>query len=75
MVKIPVLIRQTRKPEIPILPADIPELERIERIAAATTPALTNAMLGQPLVEKTKLAFTENRATDRGKLWASRELE
>lgn len=75
MVKIPVLIRRTREPEIPILPADIPELERIERVAAATTPAVTKAMLGHPLVEKTKLAFAENRAADRGRLWASRELE
>jgi hypothetical protein len=75
MVKIPALIRRTREPEIPLLPADIPELERIERVAAATTPGVTKAMLGHPLVEKTRLAFAENRATDRGRLWASRELE
>jgi hypothetical protein len=36
MENAPVLIRQTREPETPILPEDIPELERIERVAEAT---------------------------------------
>jgi hypothetical protein len=76
MEKVPVLIRQTREPEIPILPEDTPELERIERVAAATTPAVTKTMLGHPLIERSKLALiTENRTTDRGILWGSRELE
>jgi hypothetical protein len=75
MEGLPVLIRQIRAPETPVLPEDTPELERIERVAAATTSAVTKAMLAHPLVEKTRLALSENRTTDRGTLWASRELE
>src|SRR5580704_12831117 len=36
---IPALIRQIREPETHVLPEDTPELERIERVGAATTPA------------------------------------
>src|SRR5882762_3082831 len=46
---LPVLIRQVREPETPILPEDAPELERIERLASTATPAVTKAMLAHPL--------------------------
>lgn len=75
MEKVPVLTRQVREPETPILNEDMPELERIERIAADVTPSVTRAMLAHPLIEKTKLALSEGRTTNRGTLWASRELE
>src|ERR1043166_7559675 len=38
---LPVLIRQIREPETPTLAEDSPELEKIERIAAATPPVVT----------------------------------
>jgi hypothetical protein len=75
MEDIPVLIRHIREPETRVLPEDIPELERIERIAAATTPTVTKAMLAHPLIEKTRLLLNEARNRDGEKLWASRETE
>jgi hypothetical protein len=75
MGNIPVLIRQVRQPEIHVLPEDTPELERIERVAAATTPPVTKAMLAHPLIEKTRLLLNEARSRDGEKLWASREAE
>jgi len=72
---LPVLIRQVREPKTPILAEDAPELERIERIEAGTTPAVTKAMLAHPLVEKTKSALTGARANDRGVLWLGRDVE
>ena len=75
MENLPVLTRQIRKPETAVLPEDTPELERIERIAAATTPAVTKAMLAHPLIEKTKLLLNEAQSRDGEKLWAGREAE
>jgi hypothetical protein len=56
-------------------PRGHPELERTERVAAATTPSVTKAMLAHPLVEKTRLLLNEARSRDGEKLWASREAE
>jgi hypothetical protein len=75
MENIPVLIRQIREPETHLLPEDTPELERIERVAAATTPPVTKAMLAHPLIEKTRLLLNEARSRNGEKLWASREAE
>jgi hypothetical protein len=75
MDNIPVLIRQIREPEIYVLPEDTPELERIERVAAATSPPVTKAMLAHPLIEKTRLLLNEARSRDGEKLWARRETE
>ena len=75
MEKVPVLIRHVREPETPVLPEDAPELERIERVAAATSPPVTKAMLAHPLIEKTRLLLNEARSSDGGKVWASREAE
>jgi hypothetical protein len=75
MEKVPVLVRKIREEETPVLPEDTPKLERIEFVAAAIPPVMTKAMLAHPLVEKTKLVLTENRISDRGTVWASRELE
>jgi hypothetical protein len=75
MEDIPVLIRQIREPDTHVLPEDTPELERIERVAAATTPPVTKAMLAHPLIEKTRLLLNEARSRDGEKLWASREAE
>ncbi len=74
---LPVLIRQIREREleIPVLPEDAPELERIERIEASTTPPVTKAMLAHPLVERTRAALTGAPTNTHGKLWASQELE
>ena len=72
---LPVVIRQIREAKVSVLPEDSSELERIERIAAGTTPTLTKAMLAHPLIEKTKLAFNAGGTTTRGTLWASREVE
>ncbi len=72
---IPILIRQIREPETPILPEDAPELERIERVAAATTPPVTKAMLAHPLVEKTRSLLSEARSKEGEKLWGGRETE
>src|SRR6266446_1185013 len=55
---LPVLIRQVREPKTPVLPEDAPELERISRIEASTTPTVTRAMLAHPLIEKTRLALS-----------------
>ncbi len=73
MENVPALVRKIREPQTPVLPQDTPELERIDRVAAATTPAVTKSMLAHPLVEKTKLALTNSRSSNRGTLWASRE--
>jgi len=75
MENIPVLIRQIREPETRVLPEDTPELERIERVAAATTPSVTKAMLAHPFIEKTRLLLNEARSRDGEKLWASHEAE
>ncbi|HKW61297.1 MAG TPA: hypothetical protein VJN89_02020 [Candidatus Acidoferrum sp.] len=75
MEKIPVLTRQIREPETPVLTEDTPELERINRVATSATPFVTKAMLAHPLIEKTKLALSDGRTTNRGTLWASREVE
>jgi hypothetical protein len=75
MEKVPVLIRHVREPETPVLPEDAPELERIERVAAATSPPVTRAMLAHPLIEKTRLLLNEARSSDGEKVWASREAE
>ncbi|HET8925248.1 MAG TPA: hypothetical protein VFN26_19860 [Candidatus Acidoferrum sp.] len=72
---LPVLIRQVREPKTPILPEDAPKLEVIARVEASTTPTVTKATLAHPLMEKTRLALSEGRTTDHGKLWASREAE
>src|SRR6266852_6005575 len=48
---LPILIRHVRESKTPILPEDAPELERIERIEASTTPPVTKAMLAHPLIE------------------------
>ena len=74
---LPVLIRQIRErePEIPVLPEDAPELERIERIAASTTPPVTKAILAHPLIEKTRAALTGAHTNTQGKVWAGQELE
>jgi hypothetical protein len=71
----PVLVRQIREPKTPVLPEDTPELERIERVAAATAPPVTKAMLAHPLIEKTRSLLNEARSNDGEKLWASREAE
>jgi hypothetical protein len=75
MENIPVLIRRIREPETHVLPEDTPEVERIERVATATTPPVTKAMLAHPLIEKTRLLLNEARSRDGEKLWASRETE
>ena len=75
MDNIPILIRQIREPETRALFEDTPELERIERVAAATTPSVTMAMLAHPFIEKTRLLLNEARSRDGEKLWASREAE
>lgn len=75
VANLPVVIRQVREPETPVLPEDSPELEKIERIAASAPPAVTKAMLGHALIEKTKAVLSESRSSDNEKLWASRELE
>jgi hypothetical protein len=72
---VPVLIRQIRQSETPILAADAPELEKIERIAATPTPLVTKAMLVHPLIEKTRSLLNEARSKDGEKLWASHEPE
>lgn len=74
---LPLLIRQIRErePEIPVLPEDAPELERIERLATTATPPMTRAMLTHPLIEKTRSALREGRTTIQGKLGASRDAE
>jgi phage gp16-like protein len=72
---LPVLVRQIREPETPILPEDSAELEKIERIAASAVPAVTKAMLAHPLIEKTKAVLSGARSNDRGILWASREVD
>jgi hypothetical protein len=72
---LPVLVRQIRKPETPILPEDSAELEKIERIAASAVPAVTKAMLAHPLIEKTKAVLSGARSNDRGILWAGREVD
>jgi len=75
MDNVPVLIRKIREPETPVLPEDAPELERIERVAAATTPPVTKAMLAHPLVEKTRVLLNEARSREGEKLWGGRETE
>jgi hypothetical protein len=75
MKNTPVLIRQIQEPETRVLPEDTSELERIERVAAATTPPVTKAMLAHPLVEKTRLLLNDARSRDGEKLWANREAE
>jgi hypothetical protein len=75
MESVPVLVRKIPEPKTPVLPEDMPELERIDRVAATTAPAVTKSMLAHPLVDKTKRALTENRTSYRGTLWASREIE
>jgi hypothetical protein len=75
MENVPVLIRQTREPETPVLPEDEAKLEVIERVAAATTPPVTKAMLAHPLIEKTKSALTGAAAGDRGILWGGRDVD
>ncbi len=74
MANLPVLVRKIREPQTLLLTEDTPELERIDRVAAATIPAVTKSMLAHPLVEKAKLALTDSRTSNRGTLWASREL-
>jgi len=63
------------QPETAVLPEDAHELERVERIAAEASPAVTRAMLAHPLIEKTRVALSESRARDGEKLWASRGAE
>lgn len=75
MENVPVLIRQMRKSEAPILPDDAPELERIEGVSAAQTPLVTRAMLAHPLIEKTRLPLNEAPSRGGEKLWATREAE
>jgi hypothetical protein len=75
MERVPVLIRQMRKSETPILPDDAPKLERIESLSAAKTPPVTKAMLAHPLIEKTRLLLNEAASRDGEKLWATREAE
>ncbi len=72
---LPALARQVREPNSPILAEDAPELERIARIEAGTTPAVTKAMLAHPLVAKTKSALSSARVNDRGVLWAGRDVD
>ena len=72
---LPVLIRQVREPETPILPEDSPQLERIERLLITPTPSLTKAMLAHPFIHKTRAALIGARTTRQGKLWASQEVE
>jgi hypothetical protein len=69
------VIRKIREPETSVLPEDAPELERIERVAAATTPPVTKAMLAHPLVEKTRSLLSEARSREGEKLWGGREAE
>lgn len=75
MENVPILTRQIRKAETPVLTEDTPELARIERVAAGATPSITKAMLAHPLVEKTRVALSQSRSSSDGKLWASREAE
>jgi hypothetical protein len=75
MDNVPVVIRKIREPETPVLPEDAPELERIERVAAATTPPVTKAMLAHPLIEKTRVVLSESRSREGEKLWGGRETE
>ena len=75
MENIPALIRHIRESETRVLPEDTPELERIERVAVATTLPVTKAMRAHPLIEKTRLLLNEARNRDGEKLWASRETE
>ena len=60
---------------LPLLPEDSPELEKIARIAAGTVPAVTKAMLGHPMIQKTKTVLSGARTNDRGILWAGREVD
>ena len=70
MEKVPVLIRQSREPDTPVLAEDVPKLEAIERVAAATTPPVTKAMLAHPLIGKTKSLLNEAHSKDGEELWA-----
>jgi hypothetical protein len=72
---LPVLIRQIREPETPVLTEDAPELERIKSLAAAATPPVTKAMLAHPLIQKTRQALSQAHTPEGQKLWASREAE
>jgi hypothetical protein len=72
---LPILIRHIRKPETPLLPEDSPELEKMARIAAGAVPAVAKAMLGHPLIQKTKAVLNGARTNDRGILWAGREVD
>jgi len=72
---LPVLMRQIREPKIQLLPGDSPELERLERIAAGTTPEVTEAMLAHPLIVRTKQSLSGAQTTDRGMLWGGREVD
>lgn len=74
MEKVPVLPRQIREPETPVLTEDTPELERIDRVATSATPSVIRAMLAHPLIERTKLALSEGRTTSRGTLRRPRSL-
>jgi hypothetical protein len=71
---LPVLLRQTPKQKAPLLPEDSPELDRIERIEASTTPVVTKAMLAHPLIEETKQILSEGRPDNRGVLWVHSEV-
>ena len=73
--KVPLLVRQIRKPEIPVLPEDTPELERIKRVALSATPIVTKAMLTHPLIEKTRHVLNNAPSKNKEKLYASHELE
>ena len=75
MENVPVLIREIREPKTPVLPEDEVKLEVIERVAAATTPPVTKAMLAHPLVEQTRSLLSESRSKDGEKLWGGRETE
>lgn len=73
--KVPLLVRQIRKPEIAVLPEDTPELERIKRVALSATPIVTKAMLTHPLIEKTRHVLNNAPSKNKEKLYASHELE
>ncbi len=72
---LPVLIRQVREPETPVLREDASELETIERVATSATPSVTKAMLAHPLIEKTRSALSGAHTSNQVKLWASQEVE
>jgi hypothetical protein len=68
---LPILLRQIPKQKAPLTSEDSVEGDRIQRIEASTTPAVTKGMLAHPLIEKTKQILSEGGTDRRGILWAT----